>query len=204
MKIFCIGRNYVAHAGELGNAIPSSPVFFIKPATSLLRGDFPFRLPDFSDDIQHEVELVYRISRPAHRVAPSQASQHYDAVGIGLDLTARDLQRDCKERGLPWEMAKGFDNSAPVSAEFLPLSEFPPAAGIDFRLERNGQVVQRGNSREMLFDVDTLVSHISRYVTMEQGDLLFTGTPSGVGRLAAGDDLRCFIGDRPMLHTRVL
>lgn len=186
MKIVCIGRNYGEHARELGNVVPDEPVVFLKPPSALIPLNGPIRLPAFSSDIHHEVELVYRI---AHRNGLAFASH----LGLGLDLTARDLQQELKSKGLPWEKAKAFDGSAYVSDAFLDLASFPSGHHFEFLLKRNGQVVQSGHSGEMIFDVQTLVTHVERYMSLENGDLLFTGTPAGVGRLESGDRLEGFL-----------
>ena len=186
MKIVCIGRNYGAHAKELGNAIPEEPVVFLKPLTALIPLGGPIRLPAFSNDIHHEIELVYSIVRKNGR---AQA----DKVTIGLDLTARDLQLDLKAKGLPWEKAKAFDGSAYVAEQFVVIGSFPPSSHIDFMLKRNGKVVQAGHSGQMLFDVPTLIAHVERYMALETGVLLFTGTPAGVGRIEAGDRLEGYL-----------
>ena len=183
MKIVCIGRNYGAHARELGNEIPEEPVIFLKPPSALVRTGGPIRLPAFSNDVHHEVELVYTITRRGGKALPER-------VTLGLDLTARDLQQQLKEKGLPWEKAKAFDGSAYVSGTYAEVVSLPEGKHIDFSLERNGIVVQQGNSGEMLYDVHTLIAHVERYMKLETGDLLFTGTPAGVGKLSAGDVLK--------------
>lgn len=186
MKIVCIGRNYSEHAKELGNAIPDEPVVFLKPASSLVPIDAPIRLPGFSNDIHHEVELVYQLERRGGRAVAGQ-------VTLGLDLTARDVQQALKSKGLPWEKAKAFDGSAYVAEAFLDMASFPKGHHIEFMLKRNGSVTQSGHSGQMIFDVDTLIAHVERYMTLETGDLLFTGTPAGVGRLEHGDRLEGFL-----------
>lgn len=186
MKLVCIGRNYGEHARELGNAIPDEPVVFLKPASAMIPKQGPIRLPAFSQDVHHELELVYRI---AHRNGKAVAAQ----VTIGLDLTARDLQQELKAKGLPWEKAKAFDGSAYVADAFLDLTSFPAGHHIEFMLKKNGHVVQSGHSGQMLFDVDTLIAHVERYMRLENGDLLFTGTPAGVGPLMPGDQLEGFM-----------
>lgn len=186
MKIVCIGRNYGEHARELGNAIPDEPVLFLKPTSSLIPTSGPIRLPGFSKDVHHELELVYRI---AHRNGKAVALQ----VTIGLDLTARDVQQELKSKGLPWEKAKAFDGSAYVADPFLDVASFPAGHHIDLMLKKNGHVVQSGHSGQMIFDVATLITHVERYMTLESGDLLFTGTPAGVGRLEPGDRLEGYL-----------
>jgi len=199
MKIICIGRNYAEHAKELENQVPESPVFFMKPDTAHLRNNQPFYIPDFSKEIHFEVELVYKINRLGKHIDERFASRYTSEVGIGIDFTARDLQKECKAKGLPWECAKSFDSSAPVSREFIPLSELPNSHAIHFRLEKNGIVVQQGCSTDMIFSVDRLISHVSKFVQFRIGDLLFTGTPAGVGPVQAGDHLQAYIEDRLML-----
>lgn len=186
MKIVCIGRNYGAHARELGNAVPDEPVVFLKPESALVPLSGPLTLPAFSPDVHHEVELVYTIARRNGRAVA-------DRVTLGLDLTARDLQRALKEKGLPWEKAKAFDGSAYVAKARLALESFPADHPIDFMLKRNGHVVQSGHSGEMIFDVATLIAHVERYMLLQPGDLLFTGTPAGVGPLAPGDQLEGYL-----------
>ncbi|SDC43834.1 fumarylacetoacetate hydrolase family protein [Williamwhitmania taraxaci] len=199
MKIICIGRNYAEHAKELENQVPESPVFFLKPDTAQLRHNQPFYIPDFSKEIHFEVELVYKINRLGKHIAERFASRYTSEVGIGIDFTARDLQRECKAKGLPWECAKSFDYSAPVSMEFVPLDQLPDPNAIHFRLEKNGIVVQSGCSSDMIFSVDKLIAHVSIFLSLKMGDLLFTGTPAGVGPVQAGDRLQAYIEDRLML-----
>jgi 2-keto-4-pentenoate hydratase/2-oxohepta-3-ene-1,7-dioic acid hydratase in catechol pathway len=186
MKIVCIGRNYGAHARELGNAIPEEPVVFLKPTSSMIPINGPIHLPAFSSDVHHELELVYKIG---HRNGQAVADQ----VSLGLDLTARDVQQELKNKGLPWEKAKAFDGSAYVADAFLDLASFPEDHHIEFMLKRNGHVAQSGHSGQMIFGVDTLIAHVERYMTLENGDLLFTGTPAGVGPLEHGDRLEGFL-----------
>ncbi|MBX2973146.1 MAG: fumarylacetoacetate hydrolase family protein [Flavobacteriales bacterium] len=186
MKIVCIGRNYGEHAKELGNTIPDEPVVFLKPPSALIPLSGPIVLPAFSNDVQHEVELVYSIARRnGHAVA--------DKVTLGLDLTARDLQQELKAKGLPWEKAKAFDGSAYVADAFHTLESFPAGHHIEFLLKKNGHVVQSGHSGQMLFGVDTLIAYVERYMALEPGDLLFTGTPAGVGRLTPGDRIEGYL-----------
>ncbi|HLF65252.1 MAG TPA: fumarylacetoacetate hydrolase family protein [Saprospiraceae bacterium] len=202
MKIFCIGRNYAEHAKELGNAIPSEPMIFMKPATALVVNNKPFYYPDFSKDIQYEAEIVLRISKNGKQVQPEFASEYYDAVAIGIDFTARDLQQRCKENRTPWEIAKAFDNSAPVS-DFIPLNEAMTNGSIDFHLDINGQTVQHGDTKNVIFDFDTLICHISKYFKVQQGDYVFTGTPEGVGPVKIGDVLEGYIGSRKLMQFEV-
>ncbi|MCB0770205.1 MAG: fumarylacetoacetate hydrolase family protein [Flavobacteriales bacterium] len=186
MKIVCIGRNYGDHAKELGNAIPDEPVVFLKPESALVPPHAPIVLPGFSDDIHHEIELVYSVIRKNGR---AQA----DKVSIGLDLTARSLQQALKEKGLPWEKAKAFDGSAYVAEAFTALESFPAGHHIDFMLKRNGKVVQSGHNGQMLFPIEALIANVERYMLLDEGDLLFSGTPAGVGRIEAGDQLEGYL-----------
>jgi acylpyruvate hydrolase len=201
MKIFCIGRNYVEHARELNNPIPAEPVIFMKPATALLIENKPFYYPDFSTDIHYEVELVLKISKNGKAVQKAFASDYYNEIGLGIDFTARDIQTKCKEKGLPWEKAKAFDHSAALS-QFLPLNQLT-GNDIKFQLVKNGEVVQHGSSSDMLFDFDTLIEQVSRYFTLQQGDLIYTGTPAGVGPIQRGDVLEGFLEKRPMFRTEI-
>jgi 2-keto-4-pentenoate hydratase/2-oxohepta-3-ene-1,7-dioic acid hydratase in catechol pathway len=204
MKIICIGRNYADHALELGNAVPAEPLFFLKPDSALQLQKHPFYLPDWSDDIHYEVELVVRINRLGKSIEERFASKYYAEVGLGIDFTARDVQQTCKEKGHPWEKAKAFDGSAVVSKNWLALSDFESGIqGIEFSLHRNGEVVQKGNTKDMIFPVDSLIAYVSRYLTFKVGDLLFTGTPSGVGRVESGDLLEGFIEGTPCFRVQV-
>lgn len=197
MKIVCIGRNYGEHARELGNAIPDEPVIFLKPTSALIPEGGPIRLPAFSKDIHHEIELVHHIERSANGTVTA------NQVTIGLDLTARDLQQLLKIKGLPWEKAKAFDGSAYVAQQRIDTRYLDKGIGLDFRLERNGNVVQQGNSKNMIFDVKTLISHVERYMALHTGDLLFTGTPAGVGPLASGDRIVGYLMDKPLFDLEV-
>ena len=188
MKIVCIGRNYGEHAKELGNAIPEEPVIFLKPSSALIPQGGPIKLPSFSNDIHHEIELVYRIARTA-------SGPEVDGITIGLDLTARDLQQRLKEKGLPWEKAKAFDGSAYVAEPFLDMKDLGDCDQT-FSLLRNGTLVQEGHNGQMIFDLKTLIAHVERYMRLETGDVLFTGTPAGVGRIAPGDRLEGFLLDQ--------
>jgi acylpyruvate hydrolase len=202
MKIICIGRNYVEHARELNNPLPDEPVFFLKPDTAMVIRNRPFFYPDFSKNIHYEVELVLKIRKNGRHVRPEFANTYYDDIGIGIDFTARDVQDKLKQNGLPWEAAKAFDGSAPVST-FVPVSKFTDLKNIQFRLFKNGELVQDGNSGLMIFDFDQLLAHVSKYVTLKMGDLVFTGTPAGVGPVVIGDRLEAFIGDNLMLKCDI-
>jgi len=203
MKIICIGRNYIDHAKELNNPVPSEPVFFLKPDTALLRNNAPFFYPAFSKDVHYEVELVIKINKVGRSIGEKFASRYYSEVGLGVDFTARDLQQRCKERGLPWEMAKAFDFSAPLSSAFLPIDNFESVSSIPFSLHKNGEVVQQGNSSEMIFSVDRIISYVSQFFTLKIGDLIYTGTPAGVGPVQINDRLQGYIGDTLMFDFEV-
>lgn len=202
MKIICIGRNYASHAKELNNPIPKEPVIFMKPDSSLIRNNQPFFIPEFSTDVHHEVELVVKINKLGKHIDKKFAHKYYNEIGIGIDFTARDLQSKMKEKGLPWEKAKGFDGSAPLG-KFLPKSTFDNVEDISFHLDINGKRVQTGNTSDMLFSIDAIVEHVSRYFTLKIGDLIYTGTPEGVGPVKAGDKLNCFIEGKELLAFNV-
>ena len=191
MKIFCVGRNYSEHAKELNNAIPEAPVIFMKPPTALLKGK-DFYMPEFSKDMHFECELVYRVCKNGKHIAAQFASKYVDAVAVGIDFTARDVQSNQKTKGLPWEIAKAFDNSAVVS-EFTPISAIADPASINFSMEKNGTTVQTGNSADMLYSIDTIIEYLSKFFTLQQGDLIYTGTPAGVGPVAIGDILTGYL-----------
>ena len=200
MKIFCVGRNYSEHAKELGNAVPENPVIFSKPDTALLKNGEDFYLPDFSNDVHYEAELVIKISKMGKKIQEKFASNYYSEIGFGIDFTARDLQTQLKQKGLPWELAKAFDGSAPIG-EFSNVNDLQNP--IQFSLLKNGELVQNGNSNDMIFSFDKIISFISQYFTLKVGDLIYTGTPSGVGQVKIGDQLEGFIGDKKMLHCEV-
>lgn len=201
MKIFCVGRNYTEHAKELGNAIPENPVVFCKPDTALIRNNEPFYLPDFSNDIHHEVELVIRINKTGKKIQEKFANNYYNEIGLGIDFTARDIQTKLKEKGLPWELAKAFDGSAPLG-EFIQISQLT-TNGIHFSLKKNGHIVQQGHTSQMIFTFNQIVSFISQYFTLKVGDLIYTGTPAGVSKVDIGDKLEGFIDDKLMLTCDV-
>ena len=202
MKIICIGRNYAAHIEELKNEKPGQPVVFLKPDTALLKGEAPFFYPDFSTNIHHEIELVLKISKEGKYIQPQFALRYFEEIGLGIDFTARDLQDQCKAKGLPWEIAKAFNGSAPIG-NFKPVSELGDIKNIDFHLEINGEVKQKGNTSLMLFDFATIISYVSQFFTLKKGDLIYTGTPAGVGPVQTGDQLIGFIGNQKMLHVEV-
>ena len=202
MKIICIGRNYAAHIEELKNEKPGQPVVFLKPDTALIKGEAPFYYPDFSTNIHHEIELVLKISKEGKYIQPQFAHRYFEEIGLGIDFTARDLQDQCKAKGLPWEIAKAFNGSAPIG-NFKSVSEFSDLKNIDFHLEINGEVKQKGNTSLMLFDFAIIISYVSQFFTLKKGDLIYTGTPAGVGPVHTGDQLIGFIGNEKMLHVEV-
>lgn len=202
MKIIAIGRNYTEHARELNNPVPKQPVIFLKPDTALLKNNRDFYYPDFSTDIHHEVEIVLGICKEGKHINPKFAHTYYDTVGLGIDFTARDIQQEHKEKSLPWELAKAFDGSAPIS-ELLPKDTFADIYDIPFSLTKNGETVQSGNTRDLVFSFEEILVFVSQYITLRRGDLLFTGTPAGVGPVAIGDYLEGYIGTQRMLHFKV-
>jgi 2-keto-4-pentenoate hydratase/2-oxohepta-3-ene-1,7-dioic acid hydratase in catechol pathway len=202
MKIFAIGQNYREHNKELHSADPAEPVVFMKPDTAILRDNKPFFLPDFSKEIHYETELIIKINRIGKNIAPKFAHRYYDEVGLGVDFTARDLQRQLKSEGKPWELCKSFDNSA-VIGRFIPKSALENVQNMDFHLEMNGAIVQRGNSQDMIFPIHELIAYVSRFFTLKMGDILFTGTPVGVGKVQIGDRLRGYISDREMFDFQI-
>ncbi|WP_194775926.1 fumarylacetoacetate hydrolase family protein [Pararhodonellum marinum] len=202
MKIIAIGRNYAEHIQELNNERPSSPVVFLKPDTALLKNNQPFYHPDFSENIHHEVELVLKVCKEGKYIQKEFAHRYFDQIGIGIDFTARDLQQQCKEKGMPWEIAKAFNGSAPVG-KFLPLDEFENLKNINFHLQVNGKVRQKGNTNMMLFDFETILAYVSRFFTLKKGDLIFTGTPAGVAKVNLGDRLEAFVENRKLLDFEI-
>ena len=199
MKIICIGRNYVDHAKELNNPLPKAPVFFLKPDTSLLIRNRPFYYPEFSKEIHYETELVIKINRNGKHIQEKFSSKYFNEIGLGIDFTARDLQTNCKQKGLPWEIAKGFDNAAPLS-KIISMDELSDTDNIKFHLEINGKRVQEGNSADMIFSVNKIISYVSQFITLKMGDLIFTGTPAGVGPIKIGDHLIGYLEDKKMLN----
>ena len=202
MKIIAIGRNYAEHAKELNNPVPGEPVIFMKPDTALLKDNKPFYHPDFSEDIHHEIEIVLKISKEGKHISQKFADSYFEEIALGVDFTARDIQQRHKEKGLPWELAKAFDNSAPVSA-FVPKSSFEDLHNLNFRLEVDGQPRQQGNTSNMLFSYDYIIAFVSKYITLKKGDLIFTGTPQGVASVSTGDRLEGYIEDEKMLDFYV-
>ncbi len=201
MKIICIGRNYVKHALELGNEVPKEPVFFLKPDSAILRPGSIFFLPDFSSDIHHELEVVVKICKVGKHISEKFAHTYYNEIGLGIDFTARDIQKECKEKGLPWEKAKSFDGSAPIG-KFVDKSEFE-GKNLNFRLLKNGDLVQEGNTDDMLFSIDQIIAHISQFITLKKGDLIYTGTPAGVGPVKMNDRLEGFLFDKKLIDFKV-
>ena len=202
MKLICIGRNYTDHIKELENERPTDPVVFLKPDTAILLKKQPFFIPDFSDDVHHEVEILVKIKKVGKHIDKKFAKNYYDEIGLGIDFTARDLQAQLKAKGLPWEKAKGFDGAA-VIGDWLPKSEFTDVNKIGFSLERNGTIVQQGNTSLMLWKIDEIIEYVSKYFTLKIGDIIFTGTPSGVGKVNINDSLTGFIENKQMFSIRV-
>lgn len=202
MKIICIGRNYAEHAKEMKSDIPTEPVFFMKPDTSLIKDNDPFFYPAFTKDLHHEIEIVLKISKAGKHIEEKFANKYYEEIGIGIDFTARDVQAKCKEKGLPWEKAKAFDGSAPLG-KFLPKSTFADLANIDFHLNVNGELRQKGNTKDLLFSFDKIIAYVSQFVTLKTGDLIYTGTPEGVAAVNIGDKLSCFIGEENFLEFEI-
>ena len=202
MKIFCIGRNYADHAKELNNPIPESPLVFMKPTTALLIKNRHFFYPEFSNEIHYEGEVVLKIGKNGRHIQPEFALSYIEAIGFGLDFTARDLQQKCKEKGHPWEIAKGFDHSAPISA-FVPFEGMDPH-NINVVTKLNGAVVQDGNTKDLLFSFQDIIVYLSKYFTLQMGDYIYTGTPAGVGPIKIGDRIEGFINGKKMLKCNVM
>lgn len=202
MKIICIGRNYAEHANEMNAPIPTEPILFMKPETALLQKNLPFYYPEFSKDIHFETEIVLKISKMGRHIEPMFANRYYDEIGIGIDFTARDIQAKCKAKGLPWEISKSFDHSAPIG-KFIPKIKFPLMDDIKFHLEINKNRVQEGNTKNMLFSFDAIISYASKYFTLKKGDLIFTGTPANVGSVKIGDRLEAYIGQEKLLDFEI-
>ncbi len=186
------------HIREMNNPIPQVPVFFLKPDTSLVRNNNPFFYPEFTNDLQYELEIVLKINKLGRNVSEKFAHRYYNEIGLGIDFTARDLQRLCKDKGMPWEMAKAFDGSAPISS-FIPKDRFENLNNINFKLEKNDEVVQKGNTNDMVFKFDHIISYVTKFITLRTGDLIFTGTPVGVGPVKVGDRLKAYLEDELML-----
>jgi len=202
MKIIAIGRNYIDHAKELNNPVPETPVIFMKPDTAVLKDNKDFYYPEFSSDVHYECEVVFRICNEGKHVSKKFAHKYYDAIGLGIDFTARDIQAKHKEKGLPWELAKAFDHSA-VLSNLISKEEFENLSDINFSLKKNEEIVQSGNTKDMIFDIDSLIVYISKFITLRKGDLIYTGTPSGVGSIKIGDKFEGYIGDKLMFTTQI-
>ena len=202
MKIIAIGRNYAAHAAELNNAIPTKPIIFLKPDTAVLKDNKPFYIPDFSNDVHYELEVVLKICKEGKHIAEKFASNYYEEIGLGIDFTARDIQAEHKAKGLPWELAKAFDNSAVIS-NFLPKSDYKDMYDLNFELKKNGESKQNGHTANLLFSFENIISFVSQYITLKKGDLIFTGTPEGVGPVNAGDRLEAWLEDKQLLNFEI-
>jgi 2-keto-4-pentenoate hydratase/2-oxohepta-3-ene-1,7-dioic acid hydratase in catechol pathway len=202
MKIICIGRNYSEHAKELKNEVPSAPVFFMKPDTALLKENAQFYYPTFSKEIHYELELVVKIAKNGKTILPQFAHKYYEQISVGIDFTARDLQQQCKEKGLPWEIAKAFDQSAAIGS-FVPFSALKNTEEINFSLSINNKIVQQGVSNQMLFSIDQVISYVSNFITLKTGDLIYTGTPAGVGPVKIGDKLQGKIEEKVLLDFEI-
>ena len=202
MKIIAIGRNYAEHAKELNNPIPTAPVIFMKPDTALLKDNKPFYHPDFSEDIHHEIEVILKISKEGKHISEKFAANYYDEIALGIDFTARDIQQKHKEKGLPWELAKSFDSSAPVS-NFLPKTQFANIYDLNFKLDINGETRQTGNTKSLLFSFEYIIAFVSKYITLKKGDLIFTGTPQGVGKVNIGDKMEAYLEGEQLLNFYV-
>ena len=202
MKIIAVGRNYAEHAKELNNPVPTVPVIFMKPDTALLKDNKPFYHPDFSQDVHHEIELVLKVCKEGKHIDEKFAASYYDEVALGIDFTARDIQSKHKEKGLPWELAKAFDGSAPVS-KFLPKTQFANLYQLHFKLDVNGDTRQQGNTSDLLFSFEQIIAFVSQYITLKKGDLIFTGTPQGVAKVAIGDHLEGYLEGEKLLDFYV-
>jgi len=199
MKVIAIGRNYAAHAKELNNPVPTAPVIFMKPDTAILKDNKPFYIPEFSSDIHYELEVVLKINREGKHIQEKFAANYYDEVGLGIDFTARDIQAIHKEKGLPWELAKAFDHSAAIST-FVPKTSIPDLYDLQFELQINEETRQNGNTKNILFSFEKIISFVSQYITLKKGDLIFTGTPEGVGQVHTGDKLTAFLAGEQLLN----
>lgn len=202
MKIICVGRNYANHIEELKNERPSEPVVFMKPDSAVLLKQHPFVIPEFSEDVHHEVEIIIKINKVGKYIEPKFAHKYYDEISVGIDFTARDLQSKLKEKGLPWEKAKAFDGSA-VIGDFLPKTDFVSMENLNFELRSNSETVQKGNSNMMLWKIDELISHVSQFFTLKIGDIIFTGTPAGVAAVKPNDVLEGFLEDKKLFRIQV-
>ncbi len=203
MKIICVGRNYIDHINELSNQKPDEPVVFLKTDTSVLLKGFPFVIPEFSNDVHHEVEVLVKINKVGKYISPKFAHKYYSQIGLGIDFTARDVQAKLKAKGLPWEISKSFDG-ATVLGEFVSKDQFADVQNLSFQLTKNGEVVQNGNTQDMLWQIDELIAYVSQYFTLKIGDIIFTGTPAGVAKVDSGDELEGFLEDKKMFAIKVL
>ena len=202
MKIIAIGRNYAAHAKELNNAVPTKPIIFLKPDTAVLKDNKPFYIPSFSSDIHYELEVVLKICKEGKHIAEKFAGNYYDEIGLGIDFTARDIQNQHKEKGLPWELAKAFDNSAAIS-NFLPKEDFVDMYDLKFELQINKQNRQNGHTANLIFSFENIIAFVSQYITLKKGDMIFTGTPEGVGQVKQGDHLEAWLEGKQMLNFNI-
>jgi acylpyruvate hydrolase len=202
MKIIAIGRNYAEHAKELNNPVPSVPVIFMKPDTALLKDNKPFYHPEFSQDVHHEIEIVLKVSKEGKHISEKFAANYFEEIALGIDFTARDIQTKHKEKGLPWELAKAFDGSAPVS-KFVPKAQFANMYNIGFNLDINGETRQQGNTKDLLFSFERIIAFVSQYITLKKGDLIYTGTPQGVAKVNIGDRLEGFLEGEKLLDFYV-
>lgn len=202
MKIIAIGRNYLAHINELNNEIPSEPVFFMKPDTALMRNNQDFYFPDFTKEIHYETEIVLKINKEGKFINPKFAENYFDEITVGLDLTARDIQNELKKKGLPWELSKSFDNSAPIG-NFINKADIKDLSNINFNLKVNDTIVQNGNTKNMIYSFADIICYISKFITLKKGDLIFTGTPAGVGKINIGDKLQASIEDNCLLNIEI-
>ena len=200
MKIICIGKNYVNHAKEMGSTVPKEPLFFLKPDSAILPKNHPFFIPDFSREIHYEIELIIKIKKLGKHIEKRFAPSYYSEIGLGIDFTARDLQNECKINGHPWEKAKAFDHSAVIGTTFYSIKKFNE---IHFELKKNGNLVQQGNANNMVFDFDEIIQHVSKFMTLKIGDIIFTGTPEGVGPIKIGDKLEGFLNGKKIIDLNV-
>ena len=199
MKIICIGKNYKSHINEMGSKMQQEPLFFFKPDTAILQRNRPFFIPEFANQFDYEIELVYKISKVGKNINEKFANTYYSEIGLGVDFTARDLQQQCIKNGNPWEICKSFDNSAAIS-KFIPLENIINKENINFKLYKNNQIVQEGNSKDMVFSIDKIISYISQFITLKLGDIIFTGTPSGIGKISINDRLEGWIEEKKMFE----
>jgi 2-keto-4-pentenoate hydratase/2-oxohepta-3-ene-1,7-dioic acid hydratase in catechol pathway len=202
MKVIAIGRNYAAHAKELNNAVPTKPIIFLKPDTAVLKDNKPFYIPDFSSDIHYELEVVLKICKEGKHISEKFANTYYEEIGLGIDFTARDIQSEHKEKGLPWELAKAFDHSAVIS-NFIPKNNFKDLQKLQFELQINKETRQNGNTQNVLFSFEKIIAFVSQYFTLKKGDLIFTGTPEGVGQIKQGDHLEAWLEGHQLLNFNI-